>query len=144
MDAFVLDVSACIPWCCEDETTASSEEMLQWATEGSALHVPSLWTWVILNTVAVVIKRGRITADRGKEFLEQLSTLNFKVENPPLIADFPRLHTLASRSQLTAYDVAYLDLAKRLSLPLATRDSDLARAAVAVGVKSCDLWFRAR
>jgi predicted nucleic acid-binding protein len=67
MDAFILDVSACIPWCCEDETTAASEEMLQWAVNGSALHVPSLWVWEILNTVAVVIKRRRITADRGKE-----------------------------------------------------------------------------
>jgi len=39
--------------------------MLEWAMDGSALHVPSLWTWEILNTVAVVIKRKRITADRG-------------------------------------------------------------------------------
>jgi len=52
-------------WCCEDETTEASEQMLEWAMDGSALHVPSLWTWEILNTVAVVIKRKRITADRG-------------------------------------------------------------------------------
>jgi hypothetical protein len=65
MDAFVLDVSACMPWCCEDGTTHASEQMLEWAKEGTALHVPSLWTWEILNTVAVVIKRRRITADRG-------------------------------------------------------------------------------
>jgi predicted nucleic acid-binding protein len=136
MVAFVLDVSACMPWCCEDETTQASEQMLEWAMEGSALHVPSLWTWEILNTVAVVIKRRRITAERGKEFLEQLAKLNFKIEGPPLIADFPRLHALASLYQLTAYDVAYLDLAKRLSLPLATRDDDLTRAAIAEGVKT--------
>ena len=135
MDAFVLDVSACMAWCCEDETTAASEEMLQWAIDGSALHVPSLWTWEILNTVAVVIKRRRITADRGKEFLEQLAMLNFKIESPPLIADFSRLHSLASLHQLTAYDVSYLDLAQRLSLPLATRDADLTRAALAESVK---------
>lgn len=124
MDAFVLDVSACMPWCCEDETTAASEEMLEWAMDGSVLHVPSLWVWEILNTVAVVTKRRRITADRGREFLEQLAALNFKVDGPPPIADFPRLRSLASDHQLTAYDVAYLDLAMRLSLPLATRDDD--------------------
>jgi predicted nucleic acid-binding protein len=134
MDAFVLDVSACIPWCCEDETTRASEELLEWAMDGSALHVPSLWTWEVLNTVAVVIKRRRITADRGKDFLEQLATLNIKVDQPPPIADFPRLHSLANVHQLTSYDVAYLDLAKRLSLPLATRDDDLTRAARAEGV----------
>jgi predicted nucleic acid-binding protein len=135
MVAFVLDVSACMPWCCEDETTEASEQMLEWAMDGSALHVPSLWTWEILNTVAVVIKRRRITAERGKEFLEQLAKLNFKVEGPPLIADFPKLHALANLYQLTAYDVAYLDLAKRLSLPLATRDDDLMKAAIAEDIK---------
>jgi predicted nucleic acid-binding protein len=134
MDAFVLDVSACIPWCCEDETTPASEEMLEWAMNGSALHVPSLWTWEILNTVAVVIKRQRITADRGKEFLEQLAKMNIAVDHAPPVADFPRLHLLASTHQLTAYDVAYLDLAQRLSLPLATRDDDLIRAARSEGV----------
>jgi predicted nucleic acid-binding protein len=136
MDAFVLDVSACMPWCCEDETTEASEQMLEWAMDGSALHVPSLWTWEILNAVAVVIKRKRITADRGKEFLVQLATFNIFVDEPPLIADLPRLHSLASNHQLTAYDVAYLDLAKRRSLPLATLDGDLARAALAEGVKT--------
>lgn len=130
MKAFVLDVSACMPWCCEDETTPASEEMLEWAMDGSALHVPSLWTWEILNTVAVVIKRRRITADRGKEFLEQLAKLNITVDHAPPIADFPRLHSLASVHQLTAYDVAYLDLAKRMSLTLATRDADLMQAAL--------------
>ena len=135
MDAFVLDVSACIPWCCEDETTQASEQMLEWAMDGSALHVPSLWTGEILNSVAVVIKRRRITADRAREFLEQLATLNIKVDPAPPIADFPRLHSLAGTHQLTAYDVAYLDLAKRLSLPLATRDDDLTRAARAEGVQ---------
>ena len=135
MDAFVLDLSACMPWCCEDETTQALEQMLEWAMDGSVLHVPSLWVWEILNTVAVVIKRRRITADRGKEFVAQLSTLNIKIDQTSPIADFPRLHSLANLHQLTAYDVAYLDLAKRLSLPLATRDQDLKRAAVGEGVQ---------
>jgi predicted nucleic acid-binding protein len=134
MDAFVLDVSACMPWCCEDETTPASEEMLEWAMDGSVLHVPSLWAWEILNTVAVVIKRLRITADRGREFLEQLARMNIAIDHAPQIADFPRLHSLATAHKLTAYDVAYLDLAKRLSLPPATRDEDLTRAARAEGV----------
>lgn len=103
--------------------------------DGSALHVPSLWTWEILNTVAVVIKRKRITADRGKEFLVQLATFNIFVDEPPPIADFTRLHSLASDHQLTAYDVAYLDLARRRSLPLATRDNDLVRTALAEGLR---------
>lgn len=135
MKAFVLDVSACMPWCCEDETTPASEVTLEWATEGSELHVPSLWAWEILNVVGVTIKRRRITPDRGKAFLAQLAMLNLRIDRPPQVTDFPRLHSLACTHDLTAYDVAYLDLAKRLSLPLATRDDDLKRAAVAEGIE---------
>ncbi len=135
MEAFVLDVSACMPWCCEDETTAASEEMLDWAKDGSELHVPSLWAWEVLNAVAVAVKRHRITAERGKEFLGQLAALNFKIDPSPRVSDFPRLHELAAAYKLTSYDAAYLDLAKRLSLPLATRDTDLEKAAVSEGIE---------
>jgi len=102
--------------------------------QGCELYVPSLWIWEILNVVGVTVRRHRITADRGKEFLALLSTLNFKFDPPPVVADLLRLHALVRAYELTAYDVAYLDLAKRLALPLATRDNDLEKAAVAEGV----------
>ena len=98
------------------------------------MHVPSLWAWEILNVVGVTVRRRRITVDRAREFLVQLATLNFKIDSPPLVTDFPRLHALANSYELTAYDVAYLDLAKRLRLPLATRDHDLKKAAEAEGI----------
>jgi predicted nucleic acid-binding protein len=61
--------------------------------------------------------------------------LSFRIDQPPHVADFPRLHALASSHELTAYDVAYLDLAKRLSLPLATRDHGLMRAALSEAIE---------
>jgi predicted nucleic acid-binding protein len=124
-----------MPWCCEDETTRASEEMLEWATKGSELHVPSLWVWEILNVVAVTVKRKRIAPDRADEFLTQLTSLNFQIDVAPELSDFPRLQALAERHKLTAYDVAYLDLAMRLSLPLATTDDDLQKAARAQGIE---------
>jgi predicted nucleic acid-binding protein len=133
--ALVLDVSACMPWCCEDETTPTSEELLEWAIQGSKLHVPSLWVWEILNVVAVTVRRQRITAGRAKEFLAQLGTMQVRIDMPPSVADFPRLQGLAEHHGLTAYDVAYLDLAIRLSLPLATEDGDLRKAALAEGLE---------
>lgn len=134
MKAFVLDVSACIPWCCEDEITKASEDMLDWAAEGSELHVPALWIWEITNAVGVALKRQRITTERAKEFLDQLAALNFKIDPVPEIADLPRLHDLAVRHRLTSYDTAYLDLAARRSLPLATLDADLEKAALSEGI----------
>jgi len=98
--------------------------------------VPALWPWEILNVIAVTVRRGRITADRAEEFLKQLAALNFRIHAPPTIADFPRLQTLAKGHGLTAYDVAYLDLAIRLSLPVATVDDDLHKAVVAEGLEA--------
>jgi predicted nucleic acid-binding protein len=109
--------------------------MLEWALVGSVLHVPSLWLWEVLNVLAVVIRKGRITGDRGQEFLDQLASLNIRIDHAPHVGDLPRLHSLAAIHQLTAYDVAYLDLAKRLSLRLATLDEALIRAADREGVE---------
>lgn len=132
---FVLDVSACMPWCCEDETTPGSEETLDYAIRGSELHVPSLWLWEIMNVVSVTVRRQRITAERANDFLIQLGKFNFQIDPPPSVKDLPRLQLLAERNKLTAYDVAYLDLAIRLSLPLATGDADLRKAATAESVE---------
>ena len=134
MEAFVLDVSACMPWCCEDEATPASERMLSWAIDGSHLHVPSLWPWEMMNAVAIAVRRGRITADRAAEFFGQIATFNFRIAPGPVIVDFARLSLLASSHRLTAYDTAYLDLAQRLALPLATLDDDLRDGAIAEGV----------
>jgi len=80
-------------------------------------------------------RRNRIPADRAKEFLEQLKTFAFHIDPPPTVADLPRLSDLAARHHLTSYDAAYLDLAIRLGLPLATQDDDLRNAAAASSVQ---------
>lgn len=134
MAAFVLDVSACMPWCCEDEATPASEELLQRAARRDALHVPSLWPWEMMNAVAVSVRRQRITAERAQQFFEQLAAFDFHLAPAPALAQFWELSRLASQHRLTAYDAAYLDLARRLSLPLATLDDDLRKAARAEGI----------
>jgi hypothetical protein len=135
MDAFVLYVSACMPWCCEDETTPASEEMLEWAMDGSALHVPSLWTWEILNTVGCHYQAGAHHSGSRQGISRAACQVQYHGGSGPAGCGFPRLHALASLHQLTAYDVAYLNLAIRLSLRLATRDDDLMKAARAEGVR---------
>ena len=66
---------------------------------------------------------------------EQLAVLNFLVDASPTPGDFSRLSALARRRGLTAYDTAYLDLAMRLSVPLATADDELEQAAAAEGLE---------
>lgn len=134
MARLVIDVSACMPWCCEDEATSASEELLQRAANRHTLHVPSVWPWEIMNALAVATRRRRIEPDRAARFLQLLAIFDIRISGAPGIEDMPRLSILASLHRLTAYDVAYLDLAKRLAIPLATLDNDLKEAAVSEGV----------
>lgn len=135
MRSFVLDVSTCLPWCFEDEQTTFSDCLLEWAEQGSELHVPSIWPFEIVNSIGQAVRRKRIPVDRAKEFLEHLKTFAFHIDAPPPVADLPRLSDLAARHTLTSYDAAYLDLAIRIGLPLATLDDDLRKAAAGAGVQ---------
>jgi predicted nucleic acid-binding protein len=125
MAAFVLDASACMPWCCEDEATDASRDLLRRAGERETMHVPSIWPWELMNSVAMAVRRQRITSERAAEFLEELTAFDFWIAPAPSVPTFARLSALAARYQLTAYDTAYLDLARQLVLPLATLDGDL-------------------
>jgi predicted nucleic acid-binding protein len=80
-------------------------------------------------------ERQRITADRAKDFLVQLGTFNSQIDPSPSVKDLPRLQLLAESHTLTAYDAAYLDLAMRLSLPIAAGDGELRKAAAAERVE---------
>ena len=121
-------------WCCEDEATPESELLLQRAATRDPLYVPSLWPFEMMNALAVAVRRQRISSAHAASFFVLLADFDFRIEPPPGILDMPRLSTLAARHQLTAYDTAYLDVALRLALPLATLDDDLTKAALAEGV----------
>lgn len=79
-------------------------------------------------------RRKRIRPGRAGLFWEQLAILPIEVE-PPLTPDQAiAVLALCEQYGLTVYDAAYLELAIRKGLPLATKDSDLLKAALLEGV----------
>jgi predicted nucleic acid-binding protein len=74
---------------------------------------------------------NRITEAMSAAFLRDLALLPIRLETA---GDGASLMSLARRRELTVYDAAYLELAKREGLPLATLDRGLEKAAVAEGV----------
>ena len=89
----------------------------------------SLWTFEIANVLAVNERKGRIDPSISDEFLETLSALDIRVDRSAPPVDGKSLLPLVRRHRLTAYDTAYLELAQRRGLPLATFDMDLITAA---------------
>lgn len=134
MNRFVLDNTLAMTWCFADEATEFTETLLNRLGDTDEALVPALWLYEVVNVVGIAVRKGRINEDKARTFLDTLAELPIEIENPVRTHTFTSLRTLASRYQLTAYDAAYLDLAMRHQLPLATLDNALARAASAAGV----------
>ena len=131
MTRFVLDCSVTMAWCFEDEADRYSDGVLTALSDASAV-VPSLWPLEVANVLTVGERRGRLTAADSQRFLEHLAGLPITVD--PAIPEAGELLTVARAHGLSAYDAAYLHLAIRTHLPVATRDRTLRAAARAARV----------
>lgn len=131
---FVIDASVALAWCFEEEKTPYTEWVLDRVAEGTEAMVPAIWPLEILNVLLMAEQHKRLTASQANVFLEQLERFSITIDAPPLTLMFDRIASEARRWHLTAYDAAYLELAFRHGLSLATLDEDLKKAAKALGV----------
>lgn len=135
MSRLVLDTSVAVAWCFEDETTAYTERVLDSLVRGAEALVPPLWPYEVANALLVAERRGRVTWAKISQFLHALSGLPVSVDTQGVTAAFEQVLATARTQNLYVYDAAYLELALREALPLATLDSALRKAAKACGVK---------
>jgi predicted nucleic acid-binding protein len=137
MARFVLDASVAVSWCLPGdpaEDTPYTRRVLELLATEDAI-VPEIWAFEVANSIFVSFnKRNRITERQIEEYVHRLRALPISVEPGDLWQNVG-LEARSRKSNLTPYDAAYLDLALRKSLPLATTDADLKRAALAEGVE---------
>jgi len=131
---FVADASATLPWCFEDEAAPATDALLERLRAGEPAVVPAHWPTEVVNALIVAVRRGRIDRERVNRFARDLAALPIRIEPAHAPAAWDALIRVATAYRLTAYDAAYLELAERTSLPLASRDGDLRRAALEAGV----------
>ena len=127
---FVLDASVTASWCFSDEQSAVADVAMQRLLDDEAI-APPLWSLEIRNILLVNERRGRIDTQDADAFLLDLSRLPIRIRQD---ADNRALVALARRHRLTAYDAAYLELAVRTDLAVATLDQALAHAVRAEGL----------
>jgi len=127
---FVIDASLTASWHFEDERSEPAEAILE-SLEHDSAYAPLIWWFEIRNVIILGERKGRSTHEQTAEFVDFLLQLPIGLDSLP---DDDRVMRLARRHKLTFYDAAYLELAQREGIPLATLDKELAEAARAEGV----------
>ena len=131
---FVLDASTALAWHFDDEDSPYADRVLErLQTEGA--FVPSIWALEVANGLLMAEKRGRMSIAETAEAVEDMLGLRITILEADAVLALRTILVLARGHGLTTYDAAYLDLAMREGLPLATQDRDLKRAAGRVGVE---------
>lgn len=131
---FVVDASVTLAWCFSDEATEYADRILGRLERDEAL-APSIWPLEVANGLRTAERRGRLRPAQLPRLRELLGALPVRVELVELAAATGEVLEAARTHDLTAYDAAYLTLAARRGLALATVDERLRTACERAGVE---------
>jgi predicted nucleic acid-binding protein len=133
VSSLILDSSATLAWIYGDETTDAVRGVFDAIADNGAL-VPSLWRLEVANSLTMAVRKRRIDPDFRRAALADLAILDISTDPQTDSHAWTDTLNLADQLRLTVYDAAYLELAQRRTLPLATLDRELRAAATAIGV----------
>lgn len=125
---FVLDCSITMAWLFEDETNATTEATLE-LLKISTANVPSVWSLEVANVLVHAVRHKRISNVQAANFIDALTKLPINIDELTSTRAMHSIYALANSEKLTIYDAAYLDLAIRKQIPIATLDKELLKAA---------------
>ena len=128
MSALVIDSSAALSWCFEDDASPESDALFERVRDQGAV-VPGLWHLEVANVLLQAERRGRITTGDVAMRLELIAELPITTDNETTARARREILALARAEGLTTYDATYLELAIRRGLPLQTKDAALITAA---------------
>ncbi len=137
MRKFVLDCSATLAFFFQDETSAYVDAVFEALSQNAAAQVPPIWPLETANACLNAERRKRLTPGETQEIFSILETFPIEVMAYEDLKSISNVHAIARTYSLSAYDAAYLELAIRENLPLATQDKKLEQAAIHAGVT---LW----
>ena len=131
--SFVIDASLTLAWYFEDEATLETDKLLDRLAANGAT-VPMLWRLEVGNAFQMAIRRRRIDAIFRDAALAELAAMPITVDPETDMHAWGATLRISERFGLSLYDAAYLELAVRRNLPLASLDKELRAAGEAIGV----------
>ncbi len=130
---FVLDCSVTMPWILKNDSSGYSVKILKSLEKKQAI-VPKLWAYEVCNVIAVAERRKKIKSYEALNFFKILYELPIQFDDEETDI-FYQIHPLTREFQLSSYDAAYLELAIRKKLPIATLDRAIQKASKKLGIK---------
>jgi predicted nucleic acid-binding protein len=130
---FLLDSSLALAWYFKDEADDYADAVLA-SVPKAEIVVPALWHLEIANALAMGERRGRSNEAQAGKWLSFLGSLPITMDSETMERAWTDTLALARQHELTVYDAAYLELALRQDLPLASLDDRLKKAAASAGV----------
>jgi predicted nucleic acid-binding protein len=132
---WIVDASLALGWYLKDEDDrAYNLDVLAGLKTNDAV-VPFLWTYEVANGLVMAHRRKRLPESDIATILDSLKALPITLD-PPDADEVMQLPVLALKHQLTVYDAAYVELALRLKLPIATKYAAMKRAMTTCGIET--------
>ena len=131
--AFVLDCSVTLAWLLPDEDAAAVDALADELARSTAV-VPATWPYEVVNALQVAQRRARIDDDDLIHVWRALEALPIEIEAVAKDHVFSAV-ALGRRLGITSYDAAYIELAGRRKIPLATLDARLRKACASLKIE---------
>ncbi|MEI6730806.1 MAG: type II toxin-antitoxin system VapC family toxin [Pseudomonadota bacterium] len=132
---FVLDNSVAMRWCFDEIQNDYAEAVLTLMSNNGKAIVPVLWRYEITSVLSKAQRIGSISEDKANGFLDDINTFLITLDYEGIERIMTDVRIIAVTYGLTGYDAAYLELAIRKNLPIATLDDELRKAAQKAGVE---------
>ncbi len=131
---FVADASVGVAWAVSSQSSPAATLLLEEVAAGKPFVVPGLWMFEVANALLALMRRKKIQAEQASRARGALIRLQPVVDDDGPRLALHRIWEVADEFSLSIYDAAYLELAHRKGLPLASRDTALRKAAVKSGI----------
>ncbi len=138
INLMVLDASVALAWCFPDESSPGAEKLLDSMADGSKAIVPAIWPFEVGNALLSAERRKRLSIAQVTAALRNLALLPIAIDSVQTEFVFGDVLAVARHTQLTEYDAAYLKLALRQGLPLATLDRSTSAGGAQCGCQIAD------
>jgi predicted nucleic acid-binding protein len=128
-NGFVADASVGVAWAVPAQASTDTDTLLDAVASGTPVVVPSMWPFEVANALTVLARRRKILPEDRETAVTALHGLPTAVDDEGISLALTKIADLAGETGLSVYDAAYLELAIRRRLPLASTDSELVKAA---------------